>query len=138
MYATIDQLRARFRTDMLVQLTDEAGAGVIDVEVTTTALTDASSKIDSYLKATYALPVSPAPDVLIGICCDIAVYALYRAAAPDAIKARYDAAIAWLKDVAKGVVKLDVAGLEPSAPTDDVVLTCDTLIAGKRDELRNW
>lgn len=135
MYATVDDMIARFRTEELIQLSDEAELGSIDAARITTALVRAGNEIDSYLVGTYQLPLSPAPAALTDYTCDLARYHLYKDAAPDAVKTRYDAAIAWLKMVAKGDVKLQVAGDEPAAPVNDI-LVADSVIAGRRDSLR--
>ncbi len=137
MYATVDDMIARFKTAELIQLTDEAELGSIDSARVTTALTRASNEVDSYLAGTYQLPLSPAPAALVDYTCDIARYHLYGDAAGEAVKTRYDAAIDWLKLVSKGGVKLQVAGTEPVA-TLNSILTDDSVVACKRDQMRGY
>lgn len=122
MYATLDDMTDRFRTDELIQLTDEAGTGVVDATLVTAALTDAAHVIDSYLSGTYKLPLNPVPGILKLHACTLARWRLYKNGVPERVQADYDATLDWLKMVARGAVKLEVLGVEaPSAPATIVV-----------------
>ena len=119
-YATVDDLIARYPNRDLVQLTNE------DPTVTTVnsaplqrALDDAAAEIDGYLEGRFALPLADPPAVLNRLACDIAMYRL-QSLRPlhdltDARK-RYEDAIAFLLEAAKGVVALGLsAGSEEPA-----------------------
>ncbi len=139
MYVTVDDMTSRFsRNGELVQLTDMAGTGAVDPDAVTQALADASTEVDSYLKTVYDLTqLSPVPPMLVRTTCDIARYNLYTDAAPDQVQTRYDAAIAWLKNVQTGVVKLDIVGNEPPS-TPDTIDFVEGRRGFSRDRLRGF
>jgi|GEM_PF-4659213 len=56
MYATVDDMKARFETAELIQLTDEALLGVIDPAKMATVLQEATNKINSYIAKRYPGP----------------------------------------------------------------------------------
>ena len=88
------------------------------------ALDDASARIDGYLSSRYVLPLSLTPggvSVLRGICCDLAVG--FLASGPErmteVIKARMEAAIVFLRDVAANrasIPQLPAINQDASAP----------------------
>lgn len=123
MYATVDAMIARYGRGEMIDLTAGPGADAPDEGVAGQALADASATIDGYLAARYAPPFPSAPALLEPLCCDIARYLLASSSsstrATEAIRARRDDAIAWLRDAAAGKLGL---GLDPSgaeAPTED-------------------
>lgn len=107
-YATQADLETRFKHQELVELTDEANLGVIDAAAVAVALADADAEINGYLAGRYALPLTQTSPELVRLACDIARYKLYDARATELVKARYDDAIAKLRDVAKGVASLGI------------------------------
>lgn len=76
----------------------------------TTALQRASAKADGYLVTKYRMPITAYGDDLTRCVCDIAAYDLLSAkalnpqAGPWNVRTRYDDAISWLKDIARGIV----------------------------------
>lgn len=118
-YATKQDLIDRFGATEFIQLTDRTNrpSATIDDVVVGRALNDAQSVINGYLAKIYQLPLSVVPDVLIKIASDIARYFLHGEAAPKDgnVYLAYLAAIAWLKDVAKGLVAIDADGITPAA-----------------------
>lgn len=119
-YASQDDLTQRFGEAELVQLTDPMGAGVADAAVIAVALTDADQVINGYVAARYAVPLAPVPDLVRRWACDLARYFLHSAGVPELVEKNYLAAVAGLKDVAKGIVRLEAAGLSATtAPADD-------------------
>ncbi len=123
MYATLEDLTRQIPEDLLIQLTDDVGSGVIDTAVTNTALETADVEIDGYLGARYSLPMAEVPAVLIKYAVDIAVYNLYsrREAPPENRVKRYDDAIAFLKMVATGRISLGANDPEPPAADEAMV-----------------
>lgn len=113
-YATQDDLIQRFGYEELIQLTDRAQIGQIDRAAVSKALADAHSKIESYLAARYAVPVTPAPDLLEGLACDIARFHLHGKAADEAVRQAYEDALRVLKDLADGRAVLVGAAPAPS------------------------
>lgn len=84
----------------------------------TRALERASSEMDSYLGAVYAVPVSPVPEIVEQYCIDIAIYraSADAGAVTDEKRKRYEDAIAWCKSVAAG--KAVLIGVEEPASED--------------------
>jgi phage gp36-like protein len=114
-YATIDDLKKQLPEDMLVQLTDDAGAGAIDAVVADNALETAAVEIDGYLAGRYTLPLSPVPAVVVKLAVDIAVYNLYarRGGPPEHWQKRYDNTIRFLERIGDGRI-----GLGADDPTE--------------------
>ncbi|WP_428429536.1 gp436 family protein [Pararhizobium sp.] len=116
-YATKQDLIDRFTEKELIQLTDTVNrpATTIDDTPVNRALGDADALIDGYLAKLYRLPLSVVPKVLTKTACDIARYYLHgKAADKDSpVTTAFKQAESWLKDVAKGVVTLDVEGVAP-------------------------
>jgi phage gp36-like protein len=79
-----------------------------------TCITFALAEMEGYLKARYDTAAifeqrgETRNPMIVMLACDIAVYHCYSAVAmkniPQLRQDRYDAAIAWLKDVAKGII----------------------------------
>lgn len=116
-YATQQDLVHRFGMDELVELTNRTGGGSIDELVVDKALADADDTMNAYLASRYTLPLAVVPLILKRWACDIARYFLHEDRVTDAVKARYDDAIAWLKDVASGKASIgvDAAGAAPAS-----------------------
>lgn len=126
-YATLQELTDRFGQDMLVNLTDRATppAGAVDAAVVDRALADTDATIDGYLGAKYQLPLAETPPLVLDLALTIAIYKLHPFAPNSKIKDDYDQALKTLEQIAKGVVKLPVAGLEPEGKSSSGVRTND-------------
>jgi phage gp36-like protein len=111
-YATQADLVARFGTEELVQLTDRTGADTVEAGVVDAALADAAAKIHGYLAARYALPVSPAPDLLRSMQADVARYLLHGDRATELVRKNYEDALKLLRDLSEG--KAVLAGASPA------------------------
>jgi phage gp36-like protein len=114
-YATQADLEARFGTTELAQLTDRVAGTTINATVITAALADADALIEGYLAQRYALPVSPVPQLLLRVACDIARFLLHGKAATEKVRAAYDDALKVLRDLADGRAALPGAAAAPSA-----------------------
>lgn len=122
-YADVDELVRRYGENTILQLTDDTRSGQIKREAAETALADAQAEIDGYL-IRYKLPFQAAPRILTVYCCDIAVYRLatgMRQLTED-MQSRYDAAVAFLKQVAAGRAALSGLPDAPQPPTGDAVV----------------
>lgn len=93
--------------------TDMSGWASGDVEATgavmasiAQAIEDAQSAIDGYLSGRYGTPMPTPPAVVKRLACDIARYYLHDDRATETIQKRYDAAIAFFRDVSAGKVTL--------------------------------
>jgi phage gp36-like protein len=141
-YATQQDLIDRFGELELIQLTDRADLppDSIDSVIVGRALGDATGLIDGYLAKVCKLPLSAVPDVLVRICADIARYFLRgETADKDSVVARaYNDAVSWLKDVARGLITLDVDGIAPAqAGGGSVKANASTRLFTRRS-LRNF
>lgn len=139
-YTTLDNLIARYGEDTLRRLTDRATppAGAIDAAVVGRALADADAVIDGYLAGRYRLPLSSTPPLVADIAASIAVYRLHPKSAPDKIEADYRDALASLDRISKGVMRLDVAGVEPDASGASGVRTTDRERPMTADNLKGF
>lgn len=110
-YATKQQMIDRFSERELVELTDRVQPyteAIVD-NVLDRAMEAADAEIDSYLRGHYLVPVVPAPVLLIDIACDNARWRLCDELIPETVQKRRDEAISRLRDIARGVIQLDVA-----------------------------
>lgn len=123
MYATQADMVGRYGEDAVLLIADRDRDGVIDPAVVERALTDATGEINSYLRAKYRLPLASVPEDLRRVACDIAHYRLSDDATllTEEKRQRYDDALAWLKDLARGVARLDLPA-PPSSASGGAVL----------------
>jgi phage gp36-like protein len=139
-YTSQDELTKRYGTPMLLDLTDRASppAGTIDSDVVTEALVNADAAIDGYLLGRYILPLSTTPPLLKDLAQAIAIYKLHRNSVPDMTASDYASALATLKLIASGTVRLNVAGVEPTASSATGVRTTDRDKPLTSDSLRGF
>jgi phage gp36-like protein len=105
-YATQQNITDRFGATELAQLTDRVNGTVIDAAVVAKALGDADGEINGYIGSRYALPLAPVPTIIERLACDMARYYLYEDRVTLQVQARYNAALVFLTNIAKGVVTL--------------------------------
>jgi len=105
-YCTEQDLIDRFGSDELLDATDRDRDGVVDPTVLAQAIADADADIDRHLRARYVVPVEGAGE-LTRLACDLTRYYFWGIAAPEHVAERYKAALATLKDYAKGTITLD-------------------------------
>ncbi len=125
-YATLQDLVDRYGEDELIQLTDDAGAGTVDVARVDRALADATNEINGYLSTNYQIPLTTVPDLVALWCVNIARYRLWsrRDLVPELVSQLYRDALKQLDAAAAGRINLPgAAGVEP-LPRDpsDVLL----------------
>jgi phage gp36-like protein len=123
MYATLDDLKKQIPEDMLIQLTDDAGSGVVDSTIVDAALETADVEIDGYIGVRCALPLNPVPAIIVKQAIDLAIYNLYarRQGPPDHWQRRYDNVIRFLGMVAKGDISLGVGDPNSTGSGDEAV-----------------
>ena len=109
-YATQAELTDYLGLADLIAISDRDLSGEVDADAISAALADASSTADSYLAPW--LPLAAVPLVLRRHTMAIATYSLANNAQTDDHRRRYEDAIAWLRDVAKGVVSLGIPPAE--------------------------
>lgn len=115
-YATLAQLTDRYGAQMLVNLTDRAeiATGEIDEAVIDRALADTDAFIDGFLAGRYVLPLAVTPPLLADLAQVIAIWKLHTHAPDPKIEADYKDARKTLEGIARGDVRLPVAGVEPA------------------------
>ncbi|MBN2060705.1 MAG: DUF1320 domain-containing protein [Deltaproteobacteria bacterium] len=109
MYCTQSDILEQLDEVILIQLTDDEGAGEVDNDKVTRAIADADSTIDAYCQDRYTIPLSPVPEKIRQVSVDIAIYNLYSRrddTAPEARKDRNKEAIRFLEKVNEGKIKL--------------------------------
>lgn len=134
MYCTQQDLVERFGIEELeVHAWDDTTEAIDDSKVDQ-ACQDATDEINLYVASHIALPATTTPPVLVRIACDIARYNLQARNPLDEAKARYEAAIRTLKDIAAGRASLGEAGqatgpgnVEALRDDSDRVFTLETL-----------
>lgn len=116
-YATLKNAKDLYGETYVLTSVDRDADGEPDWQAFTKALNQASSEMDSYLGARYDVPVDPIPSVVNRYCIDIAIFLCSADASTgtDSKRQRYEDAIKWLTNVAKGVVTL---GLETEDEPD--------------------
>jgi len=119
-YCIAQDLIDRFGESELISLTDRNGFDVIDNDVLSQAINDASAEMDGYLGGRYQLPLDIVPPVLKALCCNVARYKLYDQQASEQVDKRYDAAIKFLFSVSKGEISLGVDATGSKATSTDL------------------
>ncbi len=123
LFADITAMQERFKERDLIQLTDDAGTGAIDEAAVERALGSADALIIGYIAARYQDTATFAGQaILTDVACDYAFSLLWQSDAPDWVLAKRKAAVATLKDIADGKIKLD-SGTDTAAPRADQIIT---------------
>ena len=126
-YATLNLLTARHGERLLIQCTDRSSpaTGEIDEAVVDRALADTDAVIDGYLAGRYVLPLAETPPMLADLAIAIAIYKLHVFSPEPKIEQDYKDAIASLKLISMGTIRLPVAGIEPASSGASGVETID-------------
>lgn len=126
LFADLAAMQARFEEADLVQLTDSANAGVIDAAVIDAKLASADALIISYIAARHRDTSSlGGHSLLTDIACDYAFSLLWRSDPPEWVTSRRKEALARLKDIQSGVIKLDQGEGEVAARPGQILITSD-------------
>ncbi|MTI82738.1 MAG: DUF1320 domain-containing protein [Firmicutes bacterium] len=112
MYCTLEDLLGRVAEDVLIECTDDDGAGQIDVVKVDQAIEDATSEINGYCMSRYDVPFNPVPPFMKKLAVDIAIYNLFtrrgydEESADRSILDRYKNTVRVLENIAKGIITL--------------------------------
>lgn len=135
-YITKSDILTQLQLPALIQLTDDASAGVVDDAKVDAAIAHAEGEADGYLAVRYSTPVSPVPPVIVAFVVDMAIYKLYarREGAPEDVAQRYKDAVSFLTKAANGQVSLgnktivpDNSGGSVDVKSNPRVFTRDTM-----------
>ncbi|MBY4640290.1 DUF1320 domain-containing protein [Gluconacetobacter entanii] len=121
-YAALADMMAKYGTAELVDATADLDTPLdtIDQGKIQAALDQASSRMDSYLRRRYVVPVANPPPVLVQYCCAVARYLLHSGGnsnPSEQMRTDYRDAIAWLKDINNEHATLD--GAIPANTTEE-------------------
>ena len=135
MYCTKDELILRYGEKLLMQLTDHENAGIINDDLLTMTIADATNEIDSFFHMQYALPFSETPENVRRIACDLVLYRLYNNNVTELMQKRHEEDFKILSMYASGELKL-FSAVESPTPNSvgNPVMTSSTPVFG-RD---NW
>jgi phage gp36-like protein len=102
------------------------GDGLTSVDIRDEAIATADETIDSYISSAVDTVPLDEPTMMITQCSvDISIFNLHSRTQydriPDWVKDRYDACIAWLKDVASGKANLGLSVAEEEERVDKTV-----------------
>lgn len=125
-YAPLQSLIDRYGEGLLIQLTDRAEppAGAIDAAVVAQAQAAADGVIDAHLQDRYALPLASVPPVIADLAAALVIWRLHRYSPDPKIAADHEAAMRTLVNIAKGTVRLALAGVAvPGTGTAGVRIT---------------
>lgn len=112
---------------------EEVAAADLCIEILERVIEDAQSAIDGYLSGRYGTPMPTPPAVVKRLACDIARYYLYDDHATETVQKRYDAAIAFFRDVSAGKVTLGPEA-KTATPTGGIVeIVTSGKVFGRRE-----
>lgn len=115
-YCTVQQLEDRYGAEFLTQISDRGQEPAVepDAVLLARAIADADALIDGYLAARYALPLAATPPLLTALALPVALYKAHAHVASEKVRKDFEDALKVLERIASGVVRLDVAGVEPA------------------------
>ncbi len=126
-YVTLSDLIARYGEPLLVTLTDrgELALGNIETGTVDRAIADTDAVIDGYLATRYALPLSASQPLLTDVAAAVAIWKLHVYAPDPKIEADYKAAVATLREISSGTIRLSAAGIAPAGTGTSGALVTD-------------
>lgn len=141
-YIAQADLLQRMSLTQLIQLTDDANAGVPNATIVAGVLEEASGRVDGYCRGRYVTPLQQSDEVAT-IARDIAVYLLFSrrpGATPENVRMRYEDAMALLKDVSTNKAALDqpVSAAAPQSTTADAVLPTRNTLRFRDKDIRGF
>ncbi len=138
-YCSPSDILTMISQEELAELTADSG-DLPDTFVVEEVITLADAEIDAYLGGRYEVPLTPAPPRLKALSVDMAIYHLYsrRSVVPPVRRDKYEAAVAFLQDVAAGSVGLEGAGGDPAGATGEVAELSSAPRYFSRTTLKDW
>ncbi len=123
----------------LAELTAESGE-VPDSLIINEAISKADAEIDSYLGVRYIVPLGSPPAQVKALSVDLALYHLYsrRSVAPMVRQQKFDAAVAFLKQVEAGQAVIVGPGGEPPTAAKEVADAGSSCRVFSRNTLADW
>ena len=128
-YIVQADLEKLLSVDIVIQLTDDTGAGVVDQDNLNEVIAGSEGEANGYLQTKYTVPISPVPPGLKVAVADIAAYRLHLrrpGAVTDQVDRQYKNAVDFLKNVSKGLASLGDEAAAPEDTSHAVDFTSDT------------
>jgi len=141
-YSAVADIRDALDEAVLIYLTDDEGAGLVDEDRVTAAIAAADAEIEGYCQKRYDLPFDPVPAIIRTLSVDIAVYKLFTRrgfredSADKAVAEKYKNAVRMLKDIASGVLQIGTGATPHPAPRQVLTRTRTKLFS--EDELDKY
>lgn len=111
-YCELSDITKAIPEENIIQLTDDAGQGVIDNEKISDAIEYAGQLIDGYLRGRYSVPLNPVPELIKRIAIDMAIFHLYsrrfELEMPEGMLQRRKECIRLLELIQQGKVLLGI------------------------------
>lgn len=137
-YSLLADILKLFPEEVVIQLTDDEGLGVVNQTRIDEAIAGADAEIDSYCGSRYTVPFTTVPDIVKKISVDIAIYNLYSRRVEEISETRadrYKNAIRQLEGIAKGTISIgesvtppaETGGAETNKTEEDRTFTKDNL-----------
>jgi len=134
-YSTLEDFLEQLAESVLIDLTDETMAGVVDQTRIDWAIAKADAVIDAHCAGRYAVPFDPVPALARSFSADLGIYNLFArrpniGEIPEAIKTQQAQALAYLKRVQSGEAGMGADAATPpatSASVDMLVSSNDRL-----------
>jgi len=138
-YCSEDDLLKMVPESELADLTAESGE-VPDSLVIAEAIGKADAEIDSYLGVRYVVPLAAPPAQVKALAVDLALYHLYarRSIMPPVRQQKFEAAVAFLKQVGAGQAVIVGPAGEPPTVAKEVAEAGGACRAFSRDTLADW
>lgn len=101
-YTDYEKMKLAHPEKTLIELTDDAGLGVVDMDKIAGCIEAADSEIDGYMPENIALPIDPVPRIIARISTVISIYncfARYAGVIPETQKTQYDNVVKLLEKI---------------------------------------
>jgi len=125
-YCTQADMVTQYGEVLLRDATDrgDIASGSIDAAAVSRAIASADALIDAALAVRYSLPLAVTPALVNELSMTIALYKLHSSVAPEKVRKDYEDALAQLKQIAAGTLKVaDSTGEEIAGDDDEGVVT---------------
>ncbi|MGL5924628.1 gp436 family protein [Chroococcidiopsis sp.] len=137
-YATVEDFISYFGQQESLELSNlnDPMATEVNLPLLQQHLNYATAEINGYIAGNYNLPLPTIPQILIYHTCDVARYRMDIYKSREDVVDRYERAIAYLRDVSRGIVNLgldqnnvevETVALEPAYFSALPVFTIDSL-----------
>jgi phage gp36-like protein len=138
-YCSEDDLLKMIPQSELADLTVESGE-VPDSLIIAEAISKADAEIDSYLGVRYIVPLTSPPVQVKALAVDLALYHLYsrRSLVPPVRQHKYEAAVAFLKQVVAGQMVIVGPGGEAPTVAKEISDATGAVRVFSRDTLADW